>query len=98
MLGDGRGLVHHRVEPVVFVGRVVHSAQGTVRLHDCVLPFDYVTIAALVMSFDITSVEVVHPIFEDVFWIRIIVDVFILGDVVLEAQARLRALDGRHGL
>lgn len=41
VLADGRGLMHDRVEPVVLVSGVVHSADGAVGLYQSVLTWKF---------------------------------------------------------
>lgn len=40
VLADRSGPVYDRVEAVVLIGGVVHGANGTIRLHQCVLAWN----------------------------------------------------------
>lgn len=56
--------LHHGIEPVVVVGRVVHSPGGTVRFHQRVSTLDDVSVADLVLGLVVAGVRVLHPVRE----------------------------------
>lgn len=62
-------LVYDGVETAVFVRRVLHSPDGSVRLHHGVLSLDDVAVARLMLAFDVAGVVVVDAVFEGVFWV-----------------------------
>jgi hypothetical protein len=57
---------HDRVEPAVSVVLVLHLSDGTVRLHQSVLPFDDVSVALFRLFFDVSGVIVFHSVLEAV--------------------------------
>jgi hypothetical protein len=62
----GAGPRHDRVEPAVSVVLVLHLSDGTVRLHQSVLPFDDVSVALFRLFFDVSGVIVFHSVLEAV--------------------------------
>lgn len=59
-------LGHYGVEAVVMICRVVHCAYRAVSLHQGVLPAHSVSIPVLPLALDVTRVQVVHAVVEQV--------------------------------
>ena len=56
--------VDYSVESVLVVRGVVHLSNVTVRLHQLVVTFDYVTVPRLVLALDVVRVRIVHFVLE----------------------------------
>lgn len=59
-------LAHHSVESAVLVSRILHGADGPVRLHQGVLTFHQVPVARFLLALYVAGVVIVHAIFERV--------------------------------
>lgn len=66
MVMHWRCLVNDSIEAIVLVSGVVHSANGTIGLHQRVLALHGVTVACLMLRLDVASVEVVDAILEGI--------------------------------
>ena len=58
------GLADNSVETVVLVSGVVHSSGGAVRLHQAVVPLNFVTDALLSLLLDVVSVVIFDSVLE----------------------------------
>lgn len=70
--------VNGRLESVVVVSGVVHSADGAVGLHERVLALDHISVALLVLGLDVSGVVVIDSVLELVLGVGVVVDVLLL--------------------
>lgn len=72
---SGKGLGDNSVETVQVIGGVIHSANGTVGLHQRVLSFHGISITNLMRRLDISGQTVVDSVLEGVLRVRLYVGV-----------------------
>lgn len=59
--------VHYSVETVVLISHVFHRSYASIRFFQSVIPFNYITVAFLVLGFVIASVRIINSVVEAVF-------------------------------